>query len=397
MASIKDWAKARLEVVIDKRRVAGVADELELLLVSIFTLVFDYKLIVKLLGGRRPSDKGKSGHAAGEWGHTDQAHYKVDVPLAMAGLGAILGEVWTALGATLTEDADFGMSRRARDVVSQLSDVNTAGFYADYFDRLAMAGELWRTRPSAPVPDIEALGDEAEAAELAPVVAKQDTEAIAESTATRIAEAHFRSLQAPIAGAKRNAAGNQTGTQPVLATAVAPAAAVARLPGTPGPVGAPGTRAAKRATRTAAHQAAQAAAGTPAAARAPAPAPASVPAPASTQAVVAPTPVQAAAAPAASAWVPTFLPLSITRLIDKSTKAAAIDAFDFVCRQQGLAAHMPCAIKELTGSCQGPPQCRKCTAQAALVSGGGTATAAPPGLVARVKAACNADTASRII
>ena len=194
MASIKEWARAKLEAIIDTRRVASVADELELLLVSVFTLVFDFKLIVKLLGGRRPSDKGKSGHAAGEWGHTDHAHYKVDVPLAMAGLGTILGEVWTALGVTLTEDSDFGMGRRARDVVSQLSDVNTAGFYTDYFDRLAMASELWRTRPSASIPDIEALGDEAEAAELAPIVAKQDTEAIAESTATRIAEAHFRSV-----------------------------------------------------------------------------------------------------------------------------------------------------------------------------------------------------------
>jgi hypothetical protein len=95
--------------------------------------------------------------------------------------------------------------------------------------------------------------------------------------------------------------------------------------------------------------------------------------------------------------VPSFAPLSISRLIDKANKNAAIDAFDFICKQQGLAAHMPCAIKELTGSCQGPPQCRKCTAQAALIAGGGTATTVPAGLVAKVKAACNPDTAGRII
>ena len=55
---------------------------------------------------------------------------------------------------------------------------------------------------------------------------------------------------------------------------------------------------------------------------------------------------------------------------------------------------MPCAIHELGNSCRGPPTCRKCTAQAAL---GAHATKTPPGLCAKIKAACDTDTASRIV
>ena len=50
-------------------------------------------------------------------------------------------------------------------------------------------------------------------------------------------------------------------------------------------------------------------------------------------------------------------------------------------------------MQELTLSCRGAPGCRTCVAQAARAA----PIAAPAGVVAKIKAACNADTAQRII
>ena len=225
-----EWVKEQLELVVDARRVASVSEDIETLAIGILTLHLDFGMVVRLLGGRKPSRKGTSGYGAGTWGSHDEASYKVSVPLAMERLGHIITRLWgEGLGCHVSDEADFGIARRARDAVSQLSAANALAFFTDYFERLSMAAERFRTRRGTAVPDLEALGEESEETKLEPIISKQDAEAAAEARATELFNARAAQLLAQAqAGIKRTAAGTPTATMVVAKTAAFVAVSIAR-------------------------------------------------------------------------------------------------------------------------------------------------------------------------
>jgi len=249
-SDLLEWIKSELEEVIDRRRTAGVKDEIDMLAMSILTLAIDksiIELIARLLGGRKPAKKSRSLHGAGSWGSMDADSYKVCVPRAFAHFGRLVGQVWgAAFGCSLTEDADFGISRRANDAAEQLSAENCLLFLADWGERLTEAALRFRTRRPTELPEIEKLGDEAEDEKLTPIIAKQDAEEAANARAdARIAAWVTTSTVASTAGVKRQASGAATKPSPSSSTASAGQPVVATLvqqpaAGTPSGSTAPG-------------------------------------------------------------------------------------------------------------------------------------------------------------
>ena len=326
----------------------------------------------------------------------------MDIPLAYQHVGRILGRLWGhGFGSPLTEEG-FNLAQRARDTVSQLSAANSNKYWEDYWERIALAAEHFRTRSSASVPDFEATSLETIEIKLTPIVSQQEAQETARDTARdearKEAAAFLQQMQAS-AGQKRFASGNPTPAS--ASTTAAPA-----TPTGPTQPKAANSRQRKANTRAAAHQAAGGASSSsaPAAAAAPAAAPtyAAIIAPGSAstacQAASAATAhVPVLAAPVAQsrppAPTPSWAPSSITKLSDTSTRLGAVECFNFECRRLGLGASMPCAILSLIGTCRGPPACHTCTAQGKLAR----PTQPPAGLVAKVKAACDANTAARMI
>lgn len=400
-----EWVKQEIEAIVDKRRVASVADDISNLALTFIHLVIDHELIVRLLGGRRPAAKGAASFGAGTWGSTSEGAYKVDIPLAYQHAFKILGKLWGRGFGSPTTEEDFGLPQRARDTVSQLSAANANAYWVDFWERVALAAEHFRTRASSSVPDFEALATETDEVKLTPIISQQEAQEAARAEATAVATAVATSIAS--AGQKRLASGN-----PTAASVASPAPAPAS---TAGQSGKSTAKQRKANARAAAHQA-----GTAAAAPAPAGAPASAattfatvvasPAPAPAPAAPAPAPavqqsrVTAAAAPAPSpghreqsaaqtAPTPSWAAGSITRFSDKDSKLGAVECFNFECRRLGLGQAMPCAIQSLTGACRGPPGCRTCVQQAQR----SPPTPTPAGLVAKIKGAADANTASRII
>ena len=412
--AVSTWVNIEIEEVVDARRIAEVADDIRAVSKMFVTLVFDYRILVTILGGRRPNEVGKSKHAEGAWGtyNGDDGNWKTSVPLALEHVGRILGTLLVdGLGFPAGAEEGFGLARRARDCVSKgLTAANTEKLFIDFFQRLARAADCMRTRRGAALPNLAALADVSERLKLDAVVDDQDNEsraattalAVATSVATAIAESTLAS-----AGYKRKA----PAVAPTPLGAATPPGPLG-TPGTPGPVGAPGTRLAKRAARQLKHQADKAAAAATAA-------PAAVTTPLQTLAAVAaaqatataltttaaagaaasPATAIGTATPVAVGWTPTWgVPHPIANLCNKDDPNDAVAHFDYVCKQQGLAATMPCAFAELRAAgCRGAagtPPCRKCVAQDARGAG---RIAPPAGLVAKIKAACDPRTAGILV
>ena len=73
---------------------------------------------------------------------------------------------------------------------------------------------------------------------------------------------------------------------------------------------------------------------------------------------------------------------------------SAVQHFNYECARLAIA-DFPCAIQSLTGSCRGAAgSCNTCARQAALQGG---LTPVPKGLVAKIKAAADGNTAGRIV
>jgi hypothetical protein len=239
--------------------------------------------------------------------------------------------------------------------------------------------DLASGEPTLPLVDFAGLAAESVVLIQDPLIAKQasDLHVDARMEERRLAEAAI----AAKAGAKR--------AMPPAAASAPPSTSAAAT-GTPAPTATPG--AGKRKPKLS--FAAATAAGSPAAATSTAIVATSAPIPSSPPS--SPAPRTTPSVDAITAWsTPTWAPGSITSLSKKVAGAgSAVQHFNWECSRTGLA-HFPCAIQSLTGTCRGAAGgCLTCAAQAALTTG---ATPVPIGILAKIKAAADADTARRIV
>ena len=377
---LSTYIRKLLEQVVHQRRVAEVADDLKILATQIQCLTIDLDLAVRLLGGTRPSsDRGKSKHGKGRWGSIDEAHFATDVPAALQHLGVIVAATWgSAGGMTMPSDlADLGWNDLAREVVGSLSHTNTAEFFKDFFQRLSLSAVHMRTRksPSGSVelPDVDALAAETSEIHFKPVISEQNAEQAAREEAKKYCDAAIAGLKRP--------------SNAVNSSQAAPAASNPAANTGPKPKKAPkGAASSTSATGTT---------------TAPAPTPATAPA------ATAPTPAGSAGTTprTAASFAPSPAPTSpwtpadgtISKFIDSKDHKGAVEYFDYLCKQAGLSAALPCAIDHMDlRGCHGAPGCRKCVKLDALVATGQPKTPVPAGVVDRVRAACDANTAAKI-
>ena len=385
-----EWTKAQIESIVVDVRAAQVSSEILALAMGFISLDIKFEDLVKLLGGRRPSIHG-SYNKAGAWGSTlasspdNSSSYITDVPLAFGHADDILTRLWIDVaGCDAVPTGGIGLKVWGIEAVSHLNPANTKLVFDDFFIRIGLAAHRMRSRrtvdptsgePTLPLVDFAALAAESVTIIQDPLIAKQASDLHVDA---RMEE---RKLEdAAKAGAKR--------TLPHAAASAPPSTTAA---GATAPTATP--TASKRKGKLS--FAAAAAAGSPAAATSTAiviaSAPISSPPP--------PPPAPRAAIPPstdAAAWTtPTWAIGSITSLSRKVAGAgSAVQHFNHECARTGLA-NFPCAIQSLTGTCRGAAGgCNTCTVQASSTTG---ATPVPIGLVAKIKAAADADTARRIV
>ena len=382
-----EWAKTEIEKVVSDVRVAGVRDEIAALAIGFISLDISYDAVVKLLGGRQPSESGPV-NKAGAWGSTlasssdKTSSYITDVPEAMDQADIILQRLWIEVaGCDATPTGGLGLKAMAKIAVSHLTPENVKLVFEDLFTRLALAAHRMRTRrlvdsasgeQSLPLVNFTALAAETVRIIQDPLIAKQAAKADVDARLAEIDAA--RAAQATKAGDKR----------PLLAAASVAASAVAATP----TVGAAGKQRKGRAS------VAPAAATSPSAASGLTVIAAAAPAPAPPPSLPTAAPDTAAAADAG--WsTPTWAVGSIVSVSKKVTgSGSAVQHFNFECARLGLT-EFPCAIQSLTGACRGAAGgCRTCANQTTLAGG---PTAVPVGLVARIKRSADPDTAKRIV
>jgi hypothetical protein len=376
-----EWAKTEIEKVVHDVRVAGVRDEIAALAIGFISLDISYEAVVKLLGGRQPSESGPV-NKAGAWGSTlasssdKTSSYITDVPEAMDQADIILQRLWIEVaGCDATPSGGLGLKAMAKIAVSHLTPENVKLVFEDLFTRLALAAHRMRSRrivdsasgeQSLPLVNFAALAAETVRIIQDPLIAKQASKADVDARLAEIA-------QAAKAGDKR----------PLPAAATVTAAATTPTAGAAGK-----QRKGRVSAAAAAATSPNAASGlTVIAAAAPAP-----PAPPPSL----PTAVPETAAAVDAGWSsPTWAVGSIVSVSKKVTgSGSAVQHFNFECARLGLA-EFPCAIQSLTGACRGAAGgCRTCANQAALAGG---PTAVPVGLVARIKRSADPDTAKRIV
>ena len=426
--NLVQWSSAAMEEIVDSRRVANIAADILKAAQGIVSLTVPYELVITILGGRPPSKRltaaARSTYGGGSWGVSteaeetrDTARWREAVPLALGYVGAMLAAILgDGMGCSTDDQPDFGFAELAKEAIAMgLTDAHVRTLFVDIFQKLALEGSRFRTVVGAPKPDLITIIEEATADHLEPAAERQELAEYARKAAEAvIGDIEARLLAAgnlPAAGAKRNQPpAGKPPKQPNTSTATGLQPAAGQ-PATP-PAGTPvvtGSRKQLRQARTAAAKAANAAAAINAAGAAPPGTPlqsalktptigvsfaGTTPQP--TTPVVAATPppsTKAATTPSGAAWAPTWLANSITSFTKNPTSGpSAIDHFDFVCKQAGLTPP-PCAFMSLKqAGCHGAPRCHRC-AQAAA---NGTTLDPPAGTVAKIKAACNTNTAAMI-
>ena len=388
-----EWTKEQIESIVVDVRAAQVSAEITSLAIGFISLDIKFDELVKLLGGRKPSIHG-SYNKSGAWGSIlassldNSSSYITDVPLAMGHADTILRCLWVDVaGCDAVSTGGIGLKSMAIEAVSHLTPAHTKEFFEDFFTRIALAAHRMRSRRTVdlasggltlPLVDFAALAAESVIIIQDPLIAKQasDQHVDARMEERRLAEA----AAAAKAGAKR--------TMPPAAASAPPSTTAA---GAPAPTATPTVS--KRKAK--ASFAAAVVAGPPAAATSAAIVTTSAP----TSSPPPPPPVPRTNIPPstdATAWsTPTWAPGSITSLSRKVAGAgSAVQHFNHECARTGLV-NFPCAIQSLTGTCRGAVGgCNTCTVQAKLTTG---ATPVPIGLIAKIKAAADADTASRIV
>ena len=355
-------------------RVAEVRDEISALAISFLTLDIKYDDVVKLLGGIQPSTVGTI-NQTGCWGSivspsSDNASsYTTDVVKAMGFADAILERLWIHVaGCPAALGGGIGLKKMAEVAVKHLTAANTKALFEYFFKRAALQASRMRSRRTTDpvngdstitIIDFSSIASES-------VLYKQEPACLKQSTDERV-DARFEELTAGKAGEKRRLTPAGTTPSPSPSPAPAPTVAgtikVSKKPATGDP---PKSGTLKTSISFA-------------------PSPSPSPAPAQ--------PPPPPPAPGPDGWTPSWAAGSITSLAKKATGSyTAVQHFNYECGRLGLPS-FPCAIQELTGTCRGAPACITCQRQAAL---GARSIAAPDGLVAKIKAACNTDTAGRI-
>jgi hypothetical protein len=373
-----EWIKTEIETVVTDVRVAQVRDEITSLAIGFITLDINYDELVKLLGGREPTESG-SINKSGAWGSIlassadNTSSYITDVPEAMIHADAILQRLWIEIaGCDPVSTGGVGLKAMAKTAVAHLTPEHCKLFFVDFFTRIALAAHRMRSRRTVdsisgeqtlPLVSFAALAAESVRHVQDPLIAKQASKADVDARLAEIAAASAK------AGAKR----------PLPAPAVTTPAANATPTATPG---------GKRKARTPA--AAPAAAASSSAATGPVAAIISAgtaPSP--------PPPPPAPEAPEEGWTTPTWAVGSIISLSKKlPDSGSAVQHFNAECARLAVT-NFPCAIQALTGSCRGAAGgCRTCRDQAALKTG---PTPVPIGLVARIKRSADPDTAKRIL
>ena len=228
-----EWAKTEIEKVVSDVRVAGVRDEIAALAIGFISLDISYEAVVKLLGGRQPSESGPV-NKAGAWGSTlasssdKTSSYITDVPEAMDQADIILQRLWIEVaGCDATPSGGLGLKAMAKIAVSHLTPENVKLVFEDLFTRLALAAHRMRSRrlvdsasgeQSLPLVNFTALAAETVRIIQDPLIAKQAAKADVDARLAEIDAA--RAAQATKAGDKR----------PLLAAASVAASAVAATP-----------------------------------------------------------------------------------------------------------------------------------------------------------------------
>ena len=266
-----------------------------------------------------------------------------------------------------------------------LTPANTKLVFEDFFTRIALSANRMRSRrsvdPTSGEQTIHLINFAALAAETIrhvqePLITKQASnmqvdDRLAEHAADAAKAGAKRPLPTAITVTPNTAAvvptltGKRKGRVPSAATAAAAAAAASAAASVTTPTAAPTSTAITIIP----------------------PAPLAPPAP----------PASPLAPPVAhTAWTaPTWAPGSITSLSKKIPGyGSAVQHFNFECARLAVE-DFPCAIQSLTGTCRGVAgDCRTCAAQAVRKGG---LTPVPKGLVAKIKAAADANTAGRIV
>ena len=379
--SVVEWVQDKIEGVVHDIRVPSAREKIDALAASFVSGAISYEPLVELLGGRQPSEAG-SVHTEGAWGVTTESgangtsSYITDVVEAAGHADSILGPLWGELaGCTGATRDGVGLKALARQAVAKLSAANTKKVFEDFFQRFSLASHRMRTRRDVDhdgnwvvtLVDFDELRKRSVTLVLDPAINQQNSEAAVDQ--------RFADLVAS-AGQKRGSA--------ALTLAPSPSGGPSQAPA---PSPAPGRNRKKDD-------------------RAPSPAPASATgatAPSPSPAATAPGPAASAPQPAPSpapssapgpAWKPTYAPGSITSLIKKvQGSKSAVEHFNYECGLLNLPIY-PCAMHELSGKCRGAQGgCRACEGQAKR----SPPIPAPPGLVAKIKLACDASTAAMLI
>ena len=379
-----EWITHRVEEEIGPSRVQDVRAGANSLAMCVLCGDFDaeeYRLVVKLLGGRKPMPTSKSSSllSEGEWGqHAEAAggRWKADVPNAMRILGEILGTVHgDAGGGPLGDVPGYGLHELAQQTTGTLTSANTEDVFVDLFRRAARAHELRRTRRGSPMVDWPQL--------VLDTGPRKVDKLLGEEAVDRRTDLRFAELAA-LAGAKRAYVAGDKGTP-----------AETRTKGTPGTPGEPGSRKAKREARQAEYNASKAAGDKGATTNAAANAAANAKAVADLAAVAGGgAPPKTSTAGPTHGKVPTWAPGSIDKWVDRVNHMGAVEHFDLLMQEahptvRGKGA-LACAHFSM-GQCRAG--CESCAAQTAL---GANAPAIPAGLIAKVKAAATPSVAAKI-
>ena len=159
--------RAKIEAIIDARRVHSVADDVKLLATMLITGVVDYTTVVRLLGGRPPSDEpGEDAYSAGSWGDdgvdSGGTAWRVDVPKALGHAGELLAEIFgMGIGCRMGKVPGFGLRATAEAAIADgLSADNTKALFVEWFQGVAYSMERLRTTRDV-IPDWVTAGEEA--------------------------------------------------------------------------------------------------------------------------------------------------------------------------------------------------------------------------------------------
>ena len=415
------WIVAEIEKVVGDDNAPGAEHEIETLALSILVGKIMYAPMVKILGCTKPTRSDRTSvplPGSAKWGEVMGKTRASDTKAAVTELETILSHVWGDGAGCDADSADgsaFGLLNLT-DASVVLDDEGAETLFNEASKRIDAACRRMRTRDGAVRPNWLFEVELAKKTKLEPLfnekVARGQARKEARSaTAELLAELGFDNDSIGSAGGKRKLGGQATKGAGAAAAAAAAAAATSDTAATSGAAAA-ATRNEKRNKRSSKHAAAKAAEADTAAAAA---ADDDATELTAAQIMAAATAKGLAKAPAPGAKAPTLVdtrvtafagvggrpltkpnlePEKIKLMVDKDHHLGAVEAFEWLFRQQSPNGPMPCGFANLA-SCR-DKNCGECGAQTKLRAAGKPETPVPPDIIAKVKAACVANLAARI-